>query len=254
MGIAVSRVGHTLWSWCSDATKGRLGFAVCAKFVPLRYWRELWNTPSTSVLNEPFVIPFVAAAASLCIHTVHTVLRYAVYRWKSPSDEADAQNGPTLRPVDPTTAYYLFEQRKDENGNFIFGYTLARLFGCLTLLVLSTKTLLTCSTLREHGTLSLRHIFSKCPEAFITVSLVRISSREKDLCIWIKCSNSFIVWYWPWSRWLARNGQPPQGVTISLSCLASWGYICTGIYGLWRLSVKIQKIPTTNSFGTRLRP
>lgn len=144
------------------------------------------NDHLPSILKDSFALPFVVTIILICVQMFYMFLQYATYWWRSRGDMADTQDEPVFRPVNPTTFSYFFEWNKDKAGIIMFGYTVARLFGCLTLLILSIKTLLGCSTVHQHGIDStLPRIFSECPEAFITLTFVRVTLWRVCSC-WMK--------------------------------------------------------------------
>jgi hypothetical protein len=107
----------------------------------------------------------------ICLQALHAVVS-PIYRLSTVSSRQSQAQDTTPRPnsadINPRT--WTQTRIADLGGFFIFMFAIARLFGCLVLLALSLRTLFACNC--AGGNDSLCASFAKCPEVFITLSLV----------------------------------------------------------------------------------
>jgi len=91
----------------------------------------------------------------------------------------DTPNPHAMSP-DPATLHFYFSRRnhsdrsfsKEHGGWVIFGYSVARLICCLSLLGLSMKTLSGCQELSNDLGAGVTRDWAKCPEVYMTATYV----------------------------------------------------------------------------------
>ncbi|KAF8956519.1 multidrug resistance-associated ABC transporter [Flammula alnicola] len=121
------------------------------------------------IVNDSLFIPFAIAVVLIIGQTLHALVACFRYLRKgsslniAPIDEEDA-------PTRSVTSLQLIQARANDHGGWtIFVYAVARLAGCLTLLVLSSTTIVHCRDWRENSASPLR-LFFACPESFMVLT------------------------------------------------------------------------------------
>lgn len=153
-------------------------------------WREMYvltrrnGTRLTThifsrALNDSLAIPFFFVLLFLCVQILHFLVSTIHKSLFTPAqNSASSEHNEASDTLDsPATFYYLAVRAKDTDGLAFFGYSVARLLGCLTLFALSTVTLFECiSDIHPHWAASpVEDIMRKCPEVFITMTYVSLS-------------------------------------------------------------------------------
>ncbi|KAF8963043.1 multidrug resistance-associated ABC transporter [Flammula alnicola] len=121
------------------------------------------------IVNDSLFIPFAIAVVLVTVQTLHALVACFRYLRKgsslntAPIDEEDA-------PARSVTFLQLIQARANDHGGWtIFMYAVARLAGCLTLLVLSSTTIVRCRDWRENSASPLR-LFFTCHESLMVLT------------------------------------------------------------------------------------
>lgn len=141
------------------------------------------------LLSESLCFPFILVLVFICVHFAHGLLvSVSIFLRNSLSTgaqdnlgEEPANDGPTS--PDPTTFQFYFSHRarldgilsrtsKEHGGWVIFGYSVARLLGCLALLGLSINTLTGSQELGKYMSKTSSREWTEDPELYMTGTYV----------------------------------------------------------------------------------
>ncbi|KAF9553714.1 multidrug resistance-associated ABC transporter [Agrocybe pediades] len=138
------------------------------------------------LLSDSISLPFFLVLVFVCVHIAHGLLLIARRpRAAQPNDDSEQHKLP-----DPATFHFYFTHRrnqlednsstnlKEHGGWVIFGYSVARLAGCLVLLGLSLRSLVNgCGLLNERDVeMRSGRWWAECPEVYMTATYLYASA------------------------------------------------------------------------------